>query len=101
MPIPTGLKLLRNENVLVVHWPNGRTSRLAGRRLRCECRCAGCVDEHTGIRILDVDAVPQDLKVTHAAMAGNYALKLTFSDDHDTGLFTWEHLFSLDHSSEG
>lgn len=95
MPTPAGIKLIRDENVLEVQWPEERVARLAGRVLRCDCRCAGCVDEHTGIRILDVDAVPEDLRITGAAMAGNYALKLSFSDGHDTGLFTWDHLYSL------
>lgn len=27
--------------------------------------------------------------------AGQYALKLTFDDGHDTGLFTWEYLYQL------
>ncbi len=28
-------------------------------------------------------------------MVGNYALKLTFSDGHDSGLFTWGYLQEL------
>ncbi|WP_263143862.1 DUF971 domain-containing protein [Pseudomonas sp. RIT-PI-AD] len=27
--------------------------------------------------------------------AGNYALKLTFDDGHDSGLFTWDYLYEL------
>jgi DUF971 family protein len=27
---------------------------------------------------------------------GNYALKIVWSDGHDTGLFTWERLAALD-----
>ena len=27
--------------------------------------------------------------------AGQYALKLTFDDGHDSGLFTWEYLYEL------
>ena len=27
--------------------------------------------------------------------AGQYALKITFDDGHDSGLFTWEYLFQL------
>jgi len=27
--------------------------------------------------------------------AGHYALKLTFDDGHDSGLFTWEYLYQL------
>ncbi len=27
--------------------------------------------------------------------AGQYALKLTFDDGHDSGLFTWDYLYQL------
>ena len=27
--------------------------------------------------------------------AGNYALKLTFDDQHDSGLYTWDYLYDL------
>jgi DUF971 family protein len=32
---------------------------------------------------------------------GNYAVKLVFSDGHDTGLYSWDYLYSLgvDHDS--
>lgn len=28
-------------------------------------------------------------------MIGNYALKLTFSDGHDSGLYSWDYLWDL------
>ncbi|MCA9116926.1 MAG: DUF971 domain-containing protein [Planctomycetaceae bacterium] len=28
-------------------------------------------------------------------MAGNYALRIAWSDRHETGLYTWEHLARL------
>ncbi|GFM56870.1 1-(5-phosphoribosyl)-5-[(5-phosphoribosylamino) me thylideneamino] imidazole-4-carboxamide isomerase [Pseudomonas cichorii] len=32
--------------------------------------------------------------------AGQYALKLTFDDGHDSGLFTWEYLYELSRRQE-
>lgn len=37
----------------------------------------------------------KDVLVTGAEMIGNYALKLTFSDGHDSGLFSWDYLWDL------
>lgn len=37
----------------------------------------------------------KDVMVTGAEMVGNYALKLSFSDGHDSGLFTWDYLRDL------
>ena len=36
------------------------------------------------------------MSVTDAQMVGNYALRLTFSDGHDTGIYTWSYLRSID-----
>jgi DUF971 family protein len=31
---------------------------------------------------------------------GNYALQLFFSDDHDTGIYSWEYLYELSQNQE-
>lgn len=92
---PTGVRLKKTERILELDWADRGTIRIGTHALRCDCRCAACVDENTGIRILDVDAVPKDIGVGQLRLVGNYALKLTFTDGHDNGLFTWEHLRDL------
>jgi len=37
----------------------------------------------------------QSVDLEGIEQAGNYALKLSFSDGHDSGLYTWEYLRSL------
>ena len=94
---PAGLKLLKAENVFEIVWePAGPASRYGIRDLRCDCRCAACVDEFTGAKLLDPAAVPADVSVRAVAKVGNYALKFSFTDGHDTGLFTWDHLYGLE-----
>ncbi len=89
---PTNIKLKRAERVLEITWSNTSPRRYDARLLRCECRCAGCVDERTGIRTLDVNAVPADIGVERIELVGNYAIKLRFSDGHDTGIYPWDRL---------
>ncbi len=36
------------------------------------------------------------LTATGAELVGNYAVKIRFSDGHDTGLYSWEYLRSID-----
>ncbi len=36
-----------------------------------------------------------------AKMVGNYALNITFSDGHKTGIYTWTYLRSIDPDQEG
>lgn len=35
------------------------------------------------------------ITITHLTPAGNYALKITFSDSHDSGLYDWGYLYKL------
>ena len=65
------------------------------RYLRGRCPCASCVNEFTGERMVDVGDIPEAIEIEAAKFAGNYALKITWNDRHDTGLFTWEHLHEL------
>lgn len=35
-----------------------------------------------------------------AELVGNYALRISFSDGHDTGIYTWEYLREIDPARE-
>lgn len=37
----------------------------------------------------------QDVAIVAIEPVGNYAVKLVFSDGHDSGLFSWEYLYTL------
>ncbi len=86
---PTTIRALREPPALELHWPDGHTIPLPYRLIRENCPCAACVDEITGERLLDPATIPADIRPTNLAFAGNYALKITWSDGHDTGLLTW------------
>ena len=92
---PTDIKLKRAEGILEISWSDETPRRYDMRQLRCECACAGCIDERTGVRTLDVNAVPEDIAITDMQLVGNYALKFVFSDGHDTGLYSWDRLYEI------
>jgi DUF971 family protein len=58
------------------------------------------VDEITGERIVDIDGIDPDISIADMALVGNYALKIRWSDGHDTGLYTWDHLRQLSERSQ-
>lgn len=91
---PEAIRYHRTERMLELVW-DGVPSRIGARDLRIDCRCAACVNEFTGERILDVDSVAMDIGVRDLKLVGSYALKAVFEDGHDLGLFTWEHLAQL------
>jgi DUF971 family protein len=83
-----------NPSRVEIEWQDGGTTSLSAAELRRKCPCAQCVDEMSGIRTLDVNAVSEELTQAELHLVGNYALSLTFSDGHHTGIFTWAHLHS-------
>ena len=102
MQPPKSIRAIRADGAIEMTWPDGRVVRFPNKTLRANCACAGCVDEMTGRRILDVSAIPDDIAVESMSPVGNYALKIVWSDGHDTGLFTWERLAALDpHATVG
>jgi DUF971 family protein len=36
-----------------------------------------------------------DVEISQITASGNYAIRITFSDGHDTGIFTWKYLREL------
>jgi len=82
-------------DVLRISWNDGAESRIPVFDLRANCPCANCVDELTGERILDPKRVDPDVKPKSLESVGNYALKIVWSDGHDTGIYTWERLRRL------
>lgn len=78
-----------DEGGLSLRWADGFEQRLGLRDLRLACTCAQCRDEMTGARLLDPETVPLDTRITRIWSIGNYALGLSFTDGHDTGIYTF------------
>jgi DUF971 family protein len=93
-PAPRDVRALRSERVLRVVWSD-RNVDLPFLALRGECQCAQCVNEWTGERIIDPAAIPPDISVEQMELAGNYALRIHWSDGHHSGLYTWDRLRAL------
>lgn len=92
---PEHLRAHRDPPALEVRWSNEESRHVPYRLLRESCPCAACVDEITGERILDITTIPDDIRPADIAFVGNYAVKVTWSDGHDTGLLTWDKLRAL------
>jgi DUF971 family protein len=83
---------------LVIEWSDGHRSTYTWRHLRDNCPCAGCREERAQppdpFRVLKPnELVP--LAATSMPRVGRYAYKIVWSDGHDTGIYTLEHLRSL------
>ena len=60
--------------------------------LRFHCPCAYCVDELTGKRTLQKETLSPEVKPNAVELIGNYAVKIRWSDQHSTGMYTFDGL---------
>lgn len=76
-------------------WSDGHESVHGARRLRGSCMCAGCVREGTGERVVGPDDVAEDVTARRFEHVGNYAIRIWWSDGHNTGLYPYRRLREL------
>ena len=93
MPTPLPLEITKTgAHQITVRWDDAHVSEYPVKYLRSQCTCAMCVNEITGLRIIDPRTIAEDLTVLNAEHVGRYGVKFTFSDRHDNGIYTWENL---------
>ena len=80
---------------LSIEWNDGRRCQYDVRELRLACPCASCVHEGTGKKILQESSVAADVHPMNLESVGLYGIRIQWSDGHDTGIYTYEHLLSL------
>lgn len=92
-PWPTELRLSKDRRALRVRFDDGVDHELAAELLRVLSPSA----EVQGHSPEQRQTVPGKSDVAIAAIdpVGNYAVRLTFSDGHNTGLFSWTYLRRL------
>ena len=82
--------ITREDAGLRVEWDaEGHEAFYPARPLRLACPCAACVEEMTGRPILDAAGVPADVRPVALALVGAYGLRVTWSDGHATGIYTF------------
>lgn len=84
-----------SDNEISIKWSDDTETRYTAPQLRRECPCASCINEWTGEKILDHGSVSPFLTFKNIAIVGRYALSFTFSDGHDTGIFSFNLLKSF------
>jgi len=98
---PTELERLEPAQLRIT-WSDGQRRIYTFAELRQKCPCATCRDERQAaaeappamLPVVDL-AAAQPPRVEKMAPVGNYAYGLTFSDGHDTGIYTFELLREL------
>ena len=93
VPRPTEIKLHQKSRELELVFDDGREARLSCEFLRVHSPSAEVRGHGPGQEVLQVGK--RDVAITAIEPVGSYAVKLVFSDGHDTGLYSWDFLHDL------
>ena len=97
--IPTNVIVHKTSKVLELAYENGKNYRLPFEFLRVYSPSAEVRGHGPGQEVLQTGK--REVAIVNLEPVGHYALKPTFSDGHDSGLYSWEYLHDLcEHQDE-
>jgi len=96
--IPTNIVVHQQSKVLELSYENGSTYRLPFELLRVLSPSAEVQGHGPGQETLQTGK--RDVLIANLEPVGHYALKPTFSDGHDSGLYSWDYLYFLCENQE-
>ena len=97
-PRPTEIHLHQVSKVVDISFDDGRSFTLPVEYLRVFSPSAEVRGHGPGQEVLQVGK--RDVNIDAIEPVGVYAVKLVFSDGHDTGIYSWEYLYELGEKRE-
>jgi len=92
-PTPEALTVHSQSRVLEIKFSDGAEFRIPFELLRINSPSAEVQGHGPGQEVLQTGK--RHVALTGLEPVGNYAVQPSFSDGHDTGIFTWEYLYFL------
>ena len=90
---PTAVNVHKKSASLELVYADGRSHHLPAEYLRVSSPSAEVQGHGPGQAVLQYGK--REVQFLDIQPQGHYAIKITFSDGHDTGIFSWEYLFNL------
>jgi DUF971 family protein len=92
---------LKKDRGLTVQWPDGTTSHYPIAYLRrmspsAEAKMLREELARNPLTVLPSSAAQGPLTANGVELVGNYAIRVRFSDGHDTGIYSWRYLREID-----
>jgi DUF971 family protein len=97
-PRPTEIKLHQKSRLLEIAFDDGKRYTLPCEYLRVFSPSAEVRGHGPGQEVLQVGK--RNVEIKEIEPVGSYAVKLAFSDGHDTGLYSWDYLYELGEKQE-
>jgi DUF971 family protein len=97
-PIPIDIKVHTLSRVFEIAFEDGTRGELSHEFLRVYSPSAEVRGHGPGQEVLQLGK--ESVTVDSVEPVGNYAVKLHFSDGHNTGIYTWELLYDMARNSD-
>jgi DUF971 family protein len=97
-PTPQALTVHGQSRVLEVAFSDGAEFRIPFELMRIYSPSAEVQGHGPGQEVLQTGK--REVELTALEPVGNYAVQPTFSDGHDTGIFSWDYLYFLGSQQE-
>ena len=92
-PLPTEIKLRQQSRVLEIAFSDGQRFSLSYEFLRVHSPSAEVRGHGPGQEVLQVGK--RDVGVAGVEAVGHYAIRPSFTDGHNTGIYSWDYLHEL------
>lgn len=92
-PLPTKIHYHKQSRQLELEFNDGLQVQLSAEFLRVHSPSAEVRGHGKQLPILQYGK--KDVTILDVQAAGNYALKISFDDGHDTGLYSWDYLYNI------
>ena len=92
------IRVKSKEKVLEVDFDDGASFAIAAELLRVESPSAEIQGHGSGQKV--TLAGRRHVSILNVEPVGNYAIKISFDDLHDTGIFSWQYLYELGANQE-
>ena len=90
---PIELRVSNDRRQLLVTWNNGDSFELTAELLRTMSPSAELRKQKLEYNVIASDKC--SVSILSMTLIGNYAVRISFDDCHDTGIFTWQYLREL------
>jgi len=102
LPTPKNITLVKDKH-LELTWADGRVVTYPVSYLRSKCPCAMCrkireeaaVGPKRRLNVLPGNHTAGPITVSAAEMVGNYALRIQWSDQHGSGIYSFSYLAEI------
>ncbi len=98
VPQPTEIKLHQQSRILELAFADGSTFKLPCEFLRVYSPSAEVRGHGHGQEVLQVGK--KDVQILRIEPVGSYAVQFSFSDGHDTGIYSWDLLYDYGRRQE-